>query len=41
VTQRGSKYRQCGQQRAVVNIVKGFDNLLPLSTTHSMTPWKS
>jgi hypothetical protein len=24
-----------------VHVVKGLNNLLPLSTTHSMTPWKS
>jgi hypothetical protein len=28
-------------QPYVVNRIEGFDNLLPLSTTHSMTPWKS
>ena len=41
VAQRGGEYWQLGQQWFVVNIVEGFDNLLPLSTTHSMTPWKS
>jgi hypothetical protein len=29
------------QERCLIYLVKGFDNLLPLSTTHSMTPWKS
>jgi hypothetical protein len=27
-------------QGVVVDIIEGFDNLLPLSTTHSMTIWK-
>ena len=26
---------------AMVNVVEGFDNLLPLSTTHSLTPQRS
>jgi hypothetical protein len=25
----------------MVNIIQGFDNLLPLSTTHSLTPPRS
>src|SRR5262249_780341 len=41
VAQRGGEYWQLGQQWFVVNIVKGLDTLLPLSTTHSMTPWRS
>jgi hypothetical protein len=28
-------------QGVVLDVIEGFDNLLPLSTTHSMTPWKS
>jgi len=28
-------------QSGVINILEGFDNLLPLSTTHSMTLQKS
>jgi len=28
-------------QNGVIDILEGLDNLLPLSTTHSMTPWKS
>jgi site-specific DNA recombinase len=41
LAQCGGKYGQLGQQGFVVNIVKGFDNLLPLSTTHSLTPPRS
>jgi hypothetical protein len=29
------------EEHAVVDRVEGLDNLLPLSTTHSMTPWRS
>jgi hypothetical protein len=28
-------------QDGVVDIIEGLDNLLPLSTTHSMTLWRS
>jgi hypothetical protein len=38
VTQRGGEHWQFGQQGAMVNVVKGFDNLIPPSTTHSRTP---
>jgi hypothetical protein len=41
LAQHGGEYGQFGQQWAMVYLVKGFDNLLPLSTTHSLTPQRS
>jgi hypothetical protein len=37
----GGGFPPCPHQPRMVNAVKGFDNLLPLSTTHSMTIQRS
>ena len=39
--QDGFLHRNMAQQPGVTDFVKGFDNLLPLSTTHSLTPQSS